>query len=79
MEKHIWKDLEVVEGVVKGKSELYTYLKKNHKTVFVNTNDKIQVEKTTAMNVVPLSNSVEFVDANPFVKIQLKNERIQHI
>ena len=66
-----------VEGVIEAKSELYTYLKKNHKTVFVNTNDKIQVEKTTAMNVVPLSNSLEFVDANPFVKIQFKNERIQ--
>ncbi len=66
-----------VEGVIEAKSELYTYLKRNDKTVFVNTSDKIQVEKTSGMNVIPLSNSVEFVEANPFVKIQFKNERIQ--
>ena len=66
-----------VEGVIEAKSELYTYLKRNDKTVFVNTSDKIQVEKTSGMNVVPISNSVEFVEANPFVKIQFKNERIQ--
>ena len=35
-----------LEGVVKGKSELYTYLQKHHKTAFVNPNDGIQVEKT---------------------------------
>jgi len=66
-----------VEGVIEAKSELYTYLKRNDKTIFVNTSDKIQVEKTSGMNVIPLSNSVEFVEANPFVKIQFKNERIQ--
>ena len=66
-----------VEGVIEAKSELYTYLKKNHKTVFVNTNDKIQVEKTSGMNVIPLSNSAQFMDANPFVKVQCKDEVIQ--
>lgn len=35
-----------VEGVIKGKSELYDYLKYNHKTIVVNENDPIQVEKT---------------------------------
>ncbi|HCM34468.1 MULTISPECIES: UDP-N-acetylmuramoyl-tripeptide--D-alanyl-D-alanine ligase [Chryseobacterium] len=34
------------EGVIKGKSELYTYLKENHQTIVVNENDPIQVEKT---------------------------------
>ncbi|WP_312296425.1 UDP-N-acetylmuramoyl-tripeptide--D-alanyl-D-alanine ligase [Chryseobacterium sp.] len=34
------------EGVIKGKSELYDYLKNNHKTIVVNENDPIQVEKT---------------------------------
>lgn len=34
------------EGVVKGKSELYDYLKLNHQTILVNENDPIQVEKT---------------------------------
>lgn len=35
-----------VEGVIKGKSELYEYLKNNDQTILVNENDPIQVEKT---------------------------------
>ena len=34
------------EGVIKGKSELYTFLQQNQKTAFVNLEDPIQVEKT---------------------------------
>ena len=34
-----------VEGVIKGKSEMYDYLIANNKTIFVNNNDTIQVEK----------------------------------
>lgn len=35
------------EGVIKGKSELYDYLKTNNRTILVNENDPIQTEKTT--------------------------------
>lgn len=35
-----------VEGVIKGKSELYDYLKNNNRTILVNETDLIQVEKT---------------------------------
>ncbi|ASW72931.1 UDP-N-acetylmuramoyl-tripeptide--D-alanyl-D-alanine ligase [Chryseobacterium piperi] len=34
------------EGVIKGKSELYDYLKASHKTILVNENDEIQMDKT---------------------------------
>ncbi|SDF03761.1 UDP-N-acetylmuramoyl-tripeptide--D-alanyl-D-alanine ligase [Epilithonimonas hungarica] len=34
------------EGVIKGKSELYDYLKQHRQTILVNENDKIQYEKT---------------------------------
>ncbi|MPS73626.1 MAG: UDP-N-acetylmuramoyl-tripeptide--D-alanyl-D-alanine ligase [Chryseobacterium sp.] len=34
------------EGVIKGKSELYDYLKQHQQTILVNENDKIQYEKT---------------------------------
>lgn len=34
------------EGVIKGKSELYDYLKNNNQTILVNENDPIQSEKT---------------------------------
>lgn len=34
------------EGVIAGKSELYTYLMQNGKTVIINTEDSLQLEKT---------------------------------
>lgn len=37
-----------VEGVIKGKSELYDYLKDHGQTILVNENDPIQVEKTVS-------------------------------
>lgn len=39
------------EGVIKGKSELYDYLKNHHQTIVVNENDPIQMEK--AENYAP--------------------------
>ncbi len=39
-----------VEGVIKGKSELYDYLKTHNQTILVNQNDKIQIEKTVDYN-----------------------------
>ena len=35
-----------IEGVIKGKSEMYDYLKNHSQTILVNENDPIQVEKT---------------------------------
>ena len=39
-----------LEGVIKGKSELYDYLKHNAETILVNEQDPIQVEKTNGYN-----------------------------
>src|SRR5690606_6817416 len=39
-----------VEGVIKGKSELYQYLKNNQKTAFVNADDALQLELTKDLN-----------------------------
>ena len=63
-----------VQGVIKGKSELYNYLMANNKTIFVNGNDPIQVEKTQQANIYSFGNSQEdisinFITANPFVKL----------
>ncbi|MFT5762073.1 MAG: UDP-N-acetylmuramoyl-tripeptide--D-alanyl-D-alanine ligase [Polaribacter sp.] len=66
-----------IEGVIEAKSELYDYLKINHKTAFVNTNDAIQIKKTTGIHTISLSNSIKFIDANPFVTIEFENQTIQ--
>lgn len=40
------------EGVIAGKSELYTYLKENKRTIIVNAEDPLQVQKTTGYEPV---------------------------
>lgn len=66
-----------VEGVIKGKSEMYSYLKANEKSVFVNLDDKIQNEKTEHFHRITFSQKdknvnvfIDDVTANPFVKIK---------
>lgn len=39
-----------IEGVIKGKTELYTFLKENKKKVFVNADDPIQMDKSKDMD-----------------------------
>ena len=72
------------EGVIKGKSELYEFLSSNQKSVFVNTDDAIQNEKTKHINRITfgLNNSENFVniakiETNPMVKIEFDNTIIQ--
>jgi UDP-N-acetylmuramoyl-tripeptide--D-alanyl-D-alanine ligase len=66
-----------VEGVIKGKSEMYTYLKADKKSVFVNIDDEIQKTKTTDFNRITFSQKdksatvfIDSITANPFVKIK---------
>lgn len=66
-----------VEGVIKGKSEMYTYLKANEQSVFVNLDDEIQKQKTEHFHRITFSQKeksvnvfIENVTANPFVKIK---------
>jgi UDP-N-acetylmuramoyl-tripeptide--D-alanyl-D-alanine ligase len=67
-----------LDGVIKGKSELYTFLKEHHKTAFVNTDDAIQVEKTKEIKSVYFNvDAVPFLEVNPFVKLSYKNIPIQ--
>lgn len=72
------------EGVIKGKSELYTFLSSNEKTAFVNSDDVIQVEKTkNSKNItfgfhkpndfVNISN----IETNPMVQITFEDTTIQ--
>jgi UDP-N-acetylmuramoyl-tripeptide--D-alanyl-D-alanine ligase len=65
-----------VEGVIKGKSELYDYLRLSNKIAFINKNDTIQVEKSRGIKTVSFSKDVKFLEANPFVKVFLNNSII---
>ena len=72
-----------VEGVIKGKSEMYQYLRQNNKTAFVNLDDPIQNEKSFAIKRVTfgLNNesaniSIETITANPFVEVEYQHNKI---
>jgi UDP-N-acetylmuramoyl-tripeptide--D-alanyl-D-alanine ligase len=66
-----------VEGVIKGKSEMYNYLKHANKEAFVNLDDNIQEDKTKTIKRFTFSLKdtsanvyVNSVSANPFVKVE---------
>lgn len=65
-----------VEGVIKGKSEMYNYLVDNDKLAFINLEDPIQVEKSKVLKSysfgINKKNSdviIKAVKAEPFVEI----------
>lgn len=74
-----------VEGVIKGKSEMYDYLQSNHKTIFVNFDDPIQKNKTensTRYGFSIENNSLANIqitkaNAQPMATIELNGIEIQ--
>lgn len=73
-----------IEGVIKAKTELYRFLDKNKKTIFVNEDDKIQVDKTKKSTTYsfsenkPTSNeSIKLIEVDPFVKLKINKTEIQ--
>lgn len=72
-----------IQGVIKGKSEMYAYLSKKDKVVFVNLEDPIQVEKTKNMKIYSFGINkpnadvnITSVKANPFVAVAFSNNHI---
>ena len=73
-----------VEGVIEGKSEMYQYLLKNDKLVFVNLEDPIQIEKsagikscTFGVNNNNADVKIKKITANPFVVIDYENFSVE--
>lgn len=66
-----------IQGVIKGKSELYSYIKENSQKVFVNTNDTLQKELTQGMNTISFGSSTQLTLSNPFLVLTYKNLEIK--
>jgi UDP-N-acetylmuramoyl-tripeptide--D-alanyl-D-alanine ligase len=66
-----------IEGVIKGKSELYVFLQEHHKVAFINPKDPIQVEKTLDITTICFPEYLKFLGADPFVKIASENSEIE--
>ncbi|PTM11227.1 MAG: UDP-N-acetylmuramoyl-tripeptide--D-alanyl-D-alanine ligase [Bacteroidetes bacterium] len=69
-----------IEGVIKGKSELYDYLKTHNKLIFLNADDKKQVEILKSYknlysfgNATTNDSEIHFKEANPFVISEFQN------
>ncbi len=66
------------EGVIKGKTELYRHLKKRNKTVFINTNDPLQLKNSDEIKRITFGAAnatfiIEFIEADPFVVLQFNS------
>lgn len=74
-----------IEGVIKGKSEMYNHLQEEEKTAFVNLDDEIQNEKTYKINRYTFSTDsskkpnikINSIQANPFVSINFNEITIK--
>lgn len=72
-----------VEGVIKGKSEMYSYLYQNQKLAFVSLDDPIQVQRTNELKTFTFginNNNSEVnitnVKADPFVEVNFSNTQV---
>lgn len=80
-----------IEGVVKAKTELYQFLKKNNKIAFVNGNDERQIIESENLNRIVfakninlssktdknINTSIELIKVNPFVVLKVNNTIIK--
>ena len=73
-----------IEGVIKGKSELYTHLKDNNKLIFINNEDDTQVKQLDNYNNYYAFGieqddkcAITLVDDNPFVISKFNNTIIK--
>ncbi|MBN4085375.1 UDP-N-acetylmuramoyl-tripeptide--D-alanyl-D-alanine ligase [Flavobacteriaceae bacterium AH-315-B10] len=72
-----------IEGVIKGKSELYNHLKQNNKLIYINAEDDLQLKQLyDYKNYYSFGSSskenatIEFLEANPFVHVEYNNIKI---
>lgn len=71
-----------IEGIIKGKSEMYDFISQHEKLVFVNLDDELQNKKTTKLKRYTFSRimnadvKIDKVTANPMVSIEYNNSII---
>lgn len=72
-----------VEGVIKGKSELYDFLREHNKIAFVNADDEKQMQKLTNSKFHSIGEGehadfkVFFKNANPYVELEFEKINVK--
>lgn len=62
-----------VEGVIKGKSELYQHIRAQQKKVFVNQQDQKQVELTNDLDRIFFNESIQLTSTSPYLEVHFNN------
>lgn len=63
-----------VEGVIKGKSELYDHLKSHDKLIFINSHDHKQIEQVGDYSkTIRFGLKMSMISAQPFIKIKFNS------
>lgn len=67
-----------IEGVIRGKSELYQYLKQANNIAFVNKEDSLQIKQSSQLQTKTFASTnadylVSFKEATPFVHMEFNN------
>ncbi len=66
-----------VEGVIKGKSELYVHLREHGKSIFVNETDPLQLKQAGNYNhLIKFGTNTSLISSEPFVRINYKNKNV---
>ncbi|WP_299683401.1 UDP-N-acetylmuramoyl-tripeptide--D-alanyl-D-alanine ligase [uncultured Dokdonia sp.] len=71
-----------VEGVIKGKSELYKYIHKTNGIAFVNKEDPLQIKQSTGLTIKTFGPNIAdytiaFKEASPYVHLETNGLTIQ--
>jgi UDP-N-acetylmuramoyl-tripeptide--D-alanyl-D-alanine ligase len=67
-----------IEGVIKGKSELYQHLKINRKIIFVNQKDELQIKQVGAYDRIEVFGSqTQLLASQPYLSLNYKNQTIK--
>lgn len=72
-----------IEGVIKGKSELYDYLMRKNRKIFINADDAKQVDITKEAKTYRIGKEsladcrVKFIKADPYVEVSFNGKHIQ--
>ena len=66
-----------IKEIIKGKSELYTFLRNHNKIAFVNQNDKTQVEMSKQIESIFFEESLVLQKTNPFLVFNYKGLSIE--
>ena len=62
-----------MEGIIKGKSELYDFLRDNGKAAIVNSNDSLQVLNSRGINRIFISESIKLNSVSPYLSLSFEN------